>query len=57
MSPKAIEAVVEGCKDKGHQIRIGEPLYSDAMGAEGTIEGTYEGMVKANVKNIVEGLK
>ena len=57
VSPKAIEAVVEGCKDKGHQIQIGKPLYSDAMGAEGTIEGTYEGMVKANVKNIVEGLK
>jgi manganese/zinc/iron transport system substrate-binding protein len=57
VSPKAIEAVVEGCKAKGHYIKIGGELYSDAMGAEGTEEGTYNGMVRANVQKIVSGLK
>ncbi len=57
VSPKAIEAVVEGCKAKGHDIHIGGALYSDAMGKEGTPEGTYNGMVKANVTKIVNGLK
>ncbi len=57
VSSKAIEAVVEGCKAKGHAIHIGGALYSDAMGKEGTVEGTYNGMVKANVTKIVNGLK
>jgi manganese/zinc/iron transport system substrate-binding protein len=54
---RAIDAVVEGCAAKGHQIKIGGTLYSDAMGAEGTPEGTYVGMVKSNVSKIVKGLK
>lgn len=57
VSPKAIEAVVEGCKAQGHNIHIGGSLYSDAMGAAGTPEGTYNGMVRANVIKIVNGLK
>jgi manganese/zinc/iron transport system substrate-binding protein len=57
VSPKAIEAVVEGCNAKGHDIHIGGSLYSDAMGKEGTLEGTYNGMVRANVSKIVNGLK
>ena len=57
VSPKAIEAVVEGCKAQGHNIHIGGALYSDAMGKEGTPEGTYNGMVRANVIKIVNGLK
>lgn len=57
VSPKAIEAVVEGCKARGHNIRIGGALYSDAMGAKGTPEGTYNGMVRANVNKMVNGLK
>ncbi|MET3212043.1 UNVERIFIED_CONTAM: ABC-type Zn uptake system ZnuABC Zn-binding protein ZnuA [Paenibacillus sp. PvR008] len=32
-------------------------LYSDAMGEEGTEEGTYIGMVKHNVNTIVKALK
>lgn len=57
VSPKAIEAVVQGCEAHGHEIRIGGMLYSDAMGKAGTPEGTYIGMVKANVNTIVKGLK
>ena len=56
VSDKALKAVVAGCQSKGHSVRIGGKLYSDAMGAFGTEEGTYIGMVKANVRTIVQGL-
>lgn len=54
---KSLESVVEGCKNKGQEVRIGGTLYSDAMGAAGTPEGTYVGMINANVKTIVDSLK
>jgi manganese/zinc/iron transport system substrate-binding protein len=54
---RSIKAVIEGCKAKNHQVRLGGLLYSDALGKEGTPEGTYIGMLKANVKMITEGLK
>ncbi|TCP65651.1 metal ABC transporter solute-binding protein, Zn/Mn family [Baia soyae] len=54
---KSIEAVVEGAKQKGHEVKIGGELYSDAMGQAGTPEGTYIGMVQANVTKIVSSLK
>lgn len=57
VSEKAINAVVEGCKAKGFDVTIGGNLYSDAMGEEGTPEGTYIGMVRANTKTIVSALK
>lgn len=57
VSPKAIEAVVEGARKKGHDIKIGGELFSDAMGDEGTEEGTYIGMVRHNIDTIVSALK
>jgi manganese/zinc/iron transport system substrate-binding protein len=57
ISEKSINAVIEGAKDKNHQVEIGGELYSDAMGEEGTEEGTYIGMYKHNVDTIVEALK
>jgi manganese/zinc/iron transport system substrate-binding protein len=57
ISEKSIKAVIEGAKDKNHQVEIGGELYSDAMGEEGTEEGTYIGMYKHNVDTIVEALK
>jgi manganese/zinc/iron transport system substrate-binding protein len=57
VSDKSIKAVVEGCRAKGHEVKIGGALYSDAMGETGTPEGTYIGMVKANVNTIVKALK
>lgn len=52
-----IEAVIEGAKKKGHEVKIGGELFSDAMGNEGTEEGTYIGMVRHNVDTIVNALK
>jgi manganese/zinc/iron transport system substrate-binding protein len=57
VSQKSIEAVVEGCQQKGWNVKIGGSLYSDAMGNAGTPEGNYIGMVNANVKTIVDALK
>ena len=57
VSPKAIEAVVIGSKQKGHEVKIGGTLYSDALGEDGTPEGTYTGMVRHNVNTIVSALK
>jgi manganese/zinc/iron transport system substrate-binding protein len=54
---KNIEALVEGCTAKGHPLKIGGELFSDAMGAEGTKEDTYIGMVEHNVRTIVDALK
>jgi manganese/zinc/iron transport system substrate-binding protein len=52
-----IDAVVEGCRARGHQVVVGGTLYSDAMGTAGTPEGSYLGMVRANVRLIVEALR
>jgi len=57
VSEKSINAVVEGCREKNWDVKIGGSLYSDAMGAAGTPEGTYVGMVNRNVSTIVEALK
>jgi manganese/zinc/iron transport system substrate-binding protein len=54
---KNIEALVEGCKARGHDLRIGGELFSDAMGKAGTPEGTYLGMVRHNVITIVKALR
>ncbi|SNS76781.1 manganese/zinc/iron transport system substrate-binding protein [Ekhidna lutea] len=57
VSDKSIKAVVTGCQEKGHEVKIGGYLYSDAMGELGTEEGTYTGMFKSNVETIVNALK
>ncbi len=52
-----IEAVVQGARARGQNVRIGGELFSDAMGKNGTPEGTYDGMVRHNVDTIVGALK
>lgn len=54
---KAMEAIIAGAAEKGHTVSIGGELFSDAMGAEGTEEGTYIGMIRHNTQTIVEALK
>ena len=57
VSDKAIKAVINGCREKGHEVTVGGSLYSDAMGEFGTYEGTYVGMVNHNVDIITNSLK
>jgi manganese/zinc/iron transport system substrate-binding protein len=53
---KAVRAVIEGCQAKGHTVRVGGELFSDALGAAGTSEGTYVGVVVHNTRTIVTAL-
>jgi manganese/zinc/iron transport system substrate-binding protein len=57
VSSKSIQSVIEGARTLGHEVSIGGELFSDAMGDEGTVEGTYIGMVRHNVDTIVKALK
>ena len=52
-----VRAVQEAVRSRGHEVLIGGELFSDAMGAEGTPEGTYIGMVTFNVDTIVSALR
>ena len=56
ISRRTVETVVDGARDRGHDLSIGGELYSDAMGARGTPEGTYIGMIRHNTRTIVEAL-
>jgi manganese/zinc/iron transport system substrate-binding protein len=56
VSPATIEAVQEGSRAKGWEVVIGGQLFSDAMGEDGTPEGTYPGMVTHNIDTIVGAL-
>lgn len=56
--PRAtIEAVQSAVESQGHEVAIGGELFSDAMGADGTPEGTYIGMVRHNVDTIAGALR
>jgi manganese/zinc/iron transport system substrate-binding protein len=56
VSDRNIRALVEGAAARGHTVAIGGELFSDAMGAEGTYEGTYLGMIDHNVTVIARAL-
>ncbi len=54
---RSIEAVREGCLERGFQVEIGGTLYSDAMGVAGSGADTYVGMVESNVNTLVGALR
>ena len=56
VSTRSLEAVKAAVKSKGFDVEIGGELFSDAMGNEGTPEGTYIGMVRHNIDTIVKAL-
>ena len=56
VSDKNVRALVEGAAAKGHDVVIGGTLFSDAMGAPGTYEGTYIGMIDHNVTTVTRAL-
>src|SRR5688572_2644216 len=51
-----VEAVQAAVRAQGFEVKIGGSLFSDAMGSEGTPEGTYVGMVRHNIDTIVTAL-
>jgi manganese/zinc/iron transport system substrate-binding protein len=56
ISDRNIRALIEGAAARGHDVVIGGELFSDAMGAPGTYEGTYLGMIDHNVTTIARAL-
>jgi manganese/zinc/iron transport system substrate-binding protein len=56
VSQRNIRALIEGAGARGHEVAIGGSLFSDAMGAGGTYEGTYLGMIDHNVTTIARAL-
>ena len=57
VSSKPLEAVREGCRQRNCMVGIGGNLYSDALGAATTPEGTYIGMMHHNIATIAAALK
>ena len=56
VSARNVRALVEGAAAQGHSVAIGGALFSDAMGPEGTYEGTWLGMIDHNVTTIAGAL-
>ncbi len=56
VSERNVKALIEGSAARGHEVIIGAELYSDAMGARGTYEGTYIGMIDHNATKITQAL-
>ncbi len=56
VSDRNIRALIEGAKARGHEVLIGGELFSDAMGPDGTYEGTYVGMLDHNITVIAGAL-
>ena len=56
VSDRNIRALIEGAAARDHSVVIGGELFSDAMGPEGTYEGTYIGMIDHNATVIAGAL-
>lgn len=56
VSDRNVRALIEGAAARGHTVRIGGELFSDAMGPEGSYEGTWIGMIDHNVTTIARAL-
>jgi manganese/zinc/iron transport system substrate-binding protein len=57
INSKNVEALLEGCKAKNHNVTLGGELYSDALGPETSPAGEYLGMVRHNIDTIAAALK
>ncbi|ESW59445.1 MAG: manganese transporter [Rhodobacter sp. CACIA14H1] len=56
VSDRAMQALIEGAAAQGHSVAIGGELFSDAMGPEGSYEGTWPGMIDHNITTITRAL-
>ncbi|NRB34208.1 MAG: zinc ABC transporter substrate-binding protein [Rhodobacteraceae bacterium] len=56
VTDRNIRALIEGAAAQGHEVTIGGELFSDAMGPDGSYEGTYLGMIDHNVTTIARAL-
>jgi manganese/zinc/iron transport system substrate-binding protein len=56
VSPKTVQALINGARARGHTLALGGELYSDALGESGSGADTYQGMIKHNIETITEAL-
>jgi manganese/zinc/iron transport system substrate-binding protein len=56
VSDRNVRALIEGAAAAGQDVVIGGTLFSDAMGEDGTYEGTYLGMIDHNATVIARAL-
>jgi manganese/zinc/iron transport system substrate-binding protein len=57
VAPRTVQALVEPCRAAGHDLQVPEQeLYADALGPANTDDSTYAGMIRHNVKTIVDAL-
>lgn len=56
VSDRNVRALIEGAAARGQKVEVGGQLFSDAMGPEGSYEGTYIGMIDHNVTTITRAL-
>lgn len=56
VSDRNIRALIEGAAAKGRKVAVGGELFSDAMGTDGSYEGTWIGMIDHNVTTITRAL-
>ena len=57
ISPRALQAVMVGSRQRGHIVQLGGTLYSDALGPPGSGADTYPGMIRHNVRTITRALR
>jgi manganese/zinc/iron transport system substrate-binding protein len=57
VNPKSIQALQEAVAQKGGQVKIGTPLYSDALGPQGTPEATLLGAFQHNANAILKSFE
>ena len=56
VSSKAIKSVIEACRSKDWEVKIGGTLFSDALGSEEEQAGTYIDMITKNCQTIQKAL-
>ncbi len=56
VSHRTVQALIEPCRAAGHDLQQGGELFADALGAAGTPESSYTGMIRHNVRTIVAAL-
>lgn len=56
LSDRNVQALIEGCQERGHEVQLGGELYSDALGPADSNAGEYIGMVRHNIDTIAQAL-
>lgn len=57
VDPRAIQAVIEAVESRGEELKLGDELYSDALGGSDGSAANFLGMFRYNVQTIYQSLK